>query len=129
MAGREHLHNTFFMVYYFGPAEMRDRKLCVPMIDEPNNNKLIKYGLEDRIMGINESRYVYTVGVLDCPRQIVEVKPRKPKIETPQVSLAQKQAPKQQKDEQKRNVVLVYACAPDEIERRELSIDVPNHWL
>lgn len=77
MAGRDHLHNTFFMVYYFGPAEMIDRRMYISMYDEANSQRIVRYNLEDRIMSINQSRYTYTVGVLDCPRPIVHLKKRK----------------------------------------------------
>ena len=114
VAGRDHLHNTFFMVYYFGLAEMIERRVVIQLYDEPNSNRIVRYSLEDRIMSINQSRFIYTIGVLDCPRPIVHLQKRKP---TPAAVAVPAQKPagssQQTNDEQKRNVILIYACAAD----------------
>ena len=53
MAGREHQHNTFVIVYYVGPAEMRGQTLVISLIEEPRSSKIVRYDLEERVRAIN----------------------------------------------------------------------------
>lgn len=66
------------MVYYFGPAEMIDRKIHIKVPDVNRSSNIVRYKIEERAMSFNNSRFIYTVSVFDCPRPIVELKQRKP---------------------------------------------------
>ena len=50
-------------------------------------------------MSINQSRYTYTVGVLDCPRPIVHLTKRKPTPAVAPVAPPTLQAAKKENDE------------------------------
>ena len=67
------------MIYYFGPAQMIDRKIELSLFEERKSKVIVQYKLEERMMGINRCRYTYTMGILDCPRPKVEPKKKKPK--------------------------------------------------
>ena len=93
-------------------------------------------------MSINQSRFIYTVSVLDCPRPIVTVKKSTrrnslvlggPASQSASgagqsAQLAGSKDKKKDEDEsKKRNVILLYACEPDETETRNLALDLTAH--
>lgn len=86
------------MVYFFGPAELIDRKIQIKVPDENRSTNIVRYKLEERTMSFNNSRFIYTVSVFDCPRPIVELKKRKPApVITQPVSGAQQSEHKEER--------------------------------
>ena len=82
-------------------------------------------------MGINGCRFTYILGVLDCLRPIVEgtkKRPAKPQPVTKTKMPGQPNTGEEEKDSADR-VDLIYACAAGETEKRDLSVDLPAHWL
>jgi len=85
------------------------------------------YKLEERLMRINEGRFVYTMAIFDCPRKIVSHRKRQqPVAAKPAVANLQEEQKEQR--EISANMIMVYACAIDEAEQRDLAFDLPAHW-
>ena len=42
----------------------------ITLHEERGSNKLVQFKLEEKIKFINKGRFVYTVGMFDCPRPV-----------------------------------------------------------
>ena len=44
--GKDHNLNTFFMLYYFGPAENIDHNVYIKLPEEARSTNIVRYNLE-----------------------------------------------------------------------------------
>lgn len=66
------------MIYYFGPAVMHKRMIEIDLVEEKGSKKMVRYKLQTRVQFINKGRFIYIVGLLDCPRPLIkEIKSKK----------------------------------------------------
>lgn len=128
--GREHSLNTFVLVFYSGEAHLNeDRKIQIRLVKEAGEPDIINYNLEERMLSVNQGRFIYTMAIFDSPRKLVNRRKKKPAAIAefkPTPTAPQKEEEKQ--EDVITNSIMVYACAVDETEKRDLAFDLPAHW-
>ncbi len=62
-----------FLAFYSGDAKIHDQRKLSILLKESKapSSKRIRYNLEDRLMSLNQGKFVYNVLAFDCPRPIV----------------------------------------------------------
>ena len=60
---------------------MRNYHMEISLPEERGSSKLVQFKLEEKTKFFNKGRFVYTVGMFDCPRPVFkEIKKRKKQL-------------------------------------------------